>query len=338
MTTDLSAQLGRWLTEQEGRPVEVRSLELASAGARRLNALFETVSTRDGTAETSKLALTMIPRAAIQILDVAGEAAVRNLAESAGVPVPHVHHVCTDESVLGGPFFISTAVAGETVPRRVLRLVHSAGIGERVVDQLGTAMARLHGISAADAPTPLLESAASASGAPIRTALAGIDEGLRSLLEPSPTFSFGMRWLERHAPPEPTHLTIVHSDIRTGNIIVGDDGLRAILDWETARIGDPIEDLAWPCQRMWRFREDRHTAAGMADIATLRKAYQAAGGAWDEDRFDWWRVLGTVRWGLGLAGQARAHLDGSFPSIVMAASGRRVPELEYDTLLLLRTR
>jgi hypothetical protein len=76
----------------------------------------------------------------------------------------------------------------------------------------------------------------------------------------------------------------------------------------------------------------------MADIATLRKAYQAAGGAWDEDRFDWWRVLGTVRWGLGLAGQARAHLDGSFPSIVMAASGRRVPELEYDTLLLLRTR
>ncbi|MBI5088241.1 MAG: phosphotransferase, partial [Actinobacteria bacterium] len=111
-----------------------------------------------------------------------------------------------------------------------------------------------------------------------------------------------------------------------------------ILDWETARIGDPMEDLAWPCQRMWRFREDQHTAAGMASIATLRDAYVEAGGAWDDDRFEWWRVLGTVRWGMSLAGQARQHLDGSFPSIVMAASGRRVPELEYDTLLLLRDR
>jgi len=43
-----------------------------------------------------------------------------------------------------------------------------------------------------------------------------------------------------------------------------------------------------------------------------------------------------LRWGLGLAGQADAHLDGRFPSVVMAASGRRVPELEWDLLMLLR--
>lgn len=335
MATDLSASLAAWLTEQAGHPVEVQSLELSSAGARRLNALFQTVSVSpdDGKPVVTKLALTMIPWAAVQILDVAGEAAVRNLAEAAGVPAPRVHHVCTDESVLGGPFFISTAVDGETVPRRVLRLVHSAGIGELVIEQLGTAMAKLHGIPTTDAPAqlPVPES-------PIAAALAGVDQGLSALLEPSPTFAYGLRWLQRHAPTEPDRMTIVHSDIRTGNIIVGDGGLRAILDWEGARIGDPMEDLAWPCQRMWRFRDDRHIAAGMADIATLRNAYVAAGGVWDEPRFDWWRVLGTVRWGLGLAGQARAHLDGSFPSIVMAASGRRVPELEYDTLLLLRTR
>jgi hypothetical protein len=46
--------------------------------------------------------------------------------------------------------------------------------------------------------------------------------------------------------------------------------------------------------------------------------------------------MGTLRWGLGLAGQAKAHLDGSVPSIVMAASGRRVAELEWDVLMLLR--
>ncbi len=56
----------------------------------------------------------------------------------------------------------------------------------------------------------------------------------------------------------------------------------------------------------------------------------------DVERFQWWKVLGTLRWGLGLAGQAAAHLDGRFSTVVMAASGRRVPELEWDLLMLLR--
>jgi aminoglycoside phosphotransferase (APT) family kinase protein len=163
-----------------------------------------------------------------------------------------------------------------------------------------------------------------------------VSTGLDALLDPSPAFAYGVRWLERNAPPEPERMGIVHSDIRTGNIIVGEDGLRAILDWETSRVGDPMEDVAWPCQRMWRFREDDRTVGGLGQLDTMRDAYIAAGGRWDEERFAWWRVLGTLRWGLGLAGQARGHLDGSFVSIVMAGSGRRVPELEYDTLLLLR--
>jgi aminoglycoside phosphotransferase (APT) family kinase protein len=332
MSGDYSLALGRWLSEQEGGAVEVRGLELASAGARRVNALFDAVS---ADREPRRLALTLIPSAAIQLLDVETEAAVRLAAEAAAVPVPHVHHVCTDETVLGGPFFISTAVDGETVPRRVLRLVHEQGLGARVVAQLGDAMAKLHAIDPDHAPRGLPRPGASG---PVATAMTIVEDLLDALLEPSPTFAYGVRWLERHAPAEPAHHAVVHTDIRTGNIIVGADGLRAILDWETARIGDPIEDLAWPCQRMWRFRNDAHTVGGLAGVDVLRDAYVAAGGEWDAERFRWWRVLGTVRWGLGLAGQARAHLDGSFRSIVMAASGRRVPELEYDTLLLLRPR
>ena len=68
----------------------------------------------------------------------------------------------------------------------------------------------------------------------------------------------------------------------------------------------------------------------------LDMGYEAAGGQWRQESFHWWKVLCTLRWGLGLAGQAAAHLNGSVPSIVMAASGRRVAELEYDTLMLIR--
>jgi aminoglycoside phosphotransferase (APT) family kinase protein len=327
--SDLPAQLGSWLSEQRGEPVEVRGLAMSSAGARRVNALFDAVAASG----TQRLALTMIPYVAVQITDVRDEAAIRTLAEEAGVPVPHVHHVCTDESVLGGPFFISTAVEGETVPRRLLRLVHSKGIGELVATQLGDAIAHLHRVDPARAPAALVRPP---GNAPVAAALEGLDVSIDALLDPSPTFAYGRRWLERNAPAEPPVMTVVHSDIRTGNIIVGEDGLRAILDWEGARVGDPMEDVAWPCTRMWRFREDERLVGGMGGLDSLREAYVAAGGSWDEERFRWWRVLGTIRWGLGLAGQARQHLDGSYPSIVMAGSGRRVPELEYDALLLMR--
>mgnify|MGYP003349645102 FL=1 len=50
----------------------------------------------------------------------------------------------------------------------------------------------------------------------------------------------------------------------------------------------------------------------------------------------WWLTLGTLRWGLGLAKQCHQHLAGQYVTIVMAASGRRVSELEYDTLMCLR--
>jgi aminoglycoside phosphotransferase (APT) family kinase protein len=329
MPDALRPALEAWLSARMKRPVEVDGLTVASTGARRVNALFEARS--GGTSQ--RLALTMIPTAAIQLLDIRDEADVRLLAESAGVPVPHVHHVCTDEGVLGGPFFVSTAVDGETVPRRVLRVAHDHGLGERIVDQLGEAMARLHSIDSALAPAGIPRPE---GGGPIETGLSIIDTQLELMMAPSPVFAYAARWLECNAPPEPDGLAIVHSDIRNGNIIVADDGLRAILDWETTRVGDPMEDLAWPCQRMWRFREDARTVGGLAGVDVLRVAYERSGGTWDQQRFEWWRLHGTVKWGIGLAGQARAHLDGSFRSIVTAASGRRVAELEYDALLLLR--
>jgi aminoglycoside phosphotransferase (APT) family kinase protein len=329
-TSTVADGLARFLSDTLGRPITTSNLASSSAGARRANVLFDA---HDGD-ETIGLVATIIPTSEIEINPITAEAALRSLAEAHGVPVPHIHAVCTNPSYVGGPFFVSTRVDGESVPRRVLRLVHAEGIGERVATQLGEAFGHLHAIDPALAPEGL---AGADDENPAETALGELEATTAVLVPDRPAFAFGLRWLERHLPGRPPRHTIVHSDVRNGNIIVDKSGLAAVLDWEGARrSGDPMQDLAWPALRMWRFREDELEIGGFAGREPFVDGYERAGGTFDEARFEWWKVAGTLKWGLGLAGQAAAHLDGRFSTVVMAASGRRVPELEWDLMMLVR--
>jgi aminoglycoside phosphotransferase (APT) family kinase protein len=168
-------------------------------------------------------------------------------------------------------------------------------------------------------------------------ALTDLITGVRTLLRDRPVFTLALRWLVNRLPHTPERHTILHTDMRNGNLIIGPDGLRAILDWEGAqRFGDPLRDAAWPALRMWRFREDTREIGGFADRAPFITGYERTGSAFDVERFRWWKVAGTLWWGIGLAGQAAAHLDGSVRNVVMAASGRRISEIEWDLLMQIR--
>ncbi len=321
--------LAGFLAQHWGKPVAIENMEQASAGARRRNMLFDAVSG----SERTPLCATIVPFAAMQLNPIEVEASNLRLAEAAGMPVPHVHAVSSDTSWVGGPFFVTTRVAGETIPRQVLRLVErTPGLGRTLARQCGAALAKLHAADASRAHPLVVRP----SGDPLEAALAVSRRQIDELLQPSPAFTLCFNWLKRNRPPGPKRITVVHGDFRNGNIIVGEDGLRASLDWEGCHLGDPMEDCGWLVQRMWRFRNDALEVGGFGTAADLRAGYQEAGGEWNEERYRWWKAQGTLRWGLGLAGQAKQHLDGSVPSIVLAASGRRVAELEYDTLMLLR--
>ena len=320
--------LAAFLAQHWGRPVAIENMEQASAGARRRNMLFDAVSG----GERTPLCATIVPFAAMQLIPIEVEASNLQLAETAGMPVPHVHAVSSDNSWLGGPFFITTRVAGETIPRQVLRLIEKTpGLGTTLARQCGAALAKLHAADAARAHPLVVRP----NGDPLEAALVVSRRQIDELLQPSPAFTLCFNWLKRNRPAGPQRITVVHGDFRNGNIIVGTDGLRASLDWEGCHLGDPMEDCGWLVQRMWRFRNDSLEVGGFGARDDLRAGYEAAGGEWNEERYRWWKAQGTLRWGLGLAGQARQHLDGSVPSIVLAASGRRVAELEYDTLMLL---
>jgi aminoglycoside phosphotransferase (APT) family kinase protein len=109
-----------------------------------------------------------------------------------------------------------------------------------------------------------------------------------------------------------------------------------VLDWEFARVGDPIEDLAWPLVRSWRFGVDAREMGGVGDRAPYIAAYEAASGRKvDPAHVRFWEIMGNVKWAVGCIAQANRHLSGQARSVELASLGRKTCEMELDMLDLL---
>jgi len=253
---------------------------------------------------------------------MAAEAGLIRAAGAVGVPVAEVVATGGDDG-LGGPWLVAHRVDGETIPRRILRDDAMAGARDALAGQCGTALAKLHSVD----PD-------SVDGLEELDQIQQFRDLVDVLDEPHPTFELGFRWLEERRPPA-SGRALVHGDFRHGNLIVGPDGLRAVIDWELAHLGDPLEDLGWLCVRAWRFGGP-HPVGGFGQREDLYAAYEAAGGRpVDVDAARWWEVLGTLKWGVMCIIQAATHLTGQSRSMELAAIGRRVCENEYDLLGLI---
>jgi aminoglycoside phosphotransferase (APT) family kinase protein len=257
------------------------------------------------------------------------EAALLSAAAAVGVPVPAVV-ACDDagggdggRSALGAAFLVVERLEGETIPRRILRDEALAAARHRLAAQCGAALAGIHAIDPDDV-----------RGLEEVDQLDRYREALDVLGEPHPAFELAFRWLAEHRPRSSAR-TVVHGDFRNGNLLVGPEGLVAVLDWELAHVGDPLEDLAWLCVRSWRFGAEPRVG-GFGTVDELVGAYEAAGGGpVQRAALHWWEVLGTLKWGIMCIAQAEAHRSGAVRSVELAAIGRRVCEVEHDVLLLL---
>jgi aminoglycoside phosphotransferase (APT) family kinase protein len=256
-------------------------------------------------------------------MSVETEASLLRAAKQAGAPVATLLAVDPSGTQLGLPYLLLERLDGETVPQRILREEQYASARKMLARQYGEALAVMQRVPLDQVP-----------GVPPQDPLSYYREILDEVGSPHPALELGFRWLEAHLPPTAPEV-LVHGDFRNGNGIVTSDGLAAVIDFELAHRGNPLEDMGWFCIRAWRFGHVGH-AGGFGSVADLVEGYQSAGGGpVDPQSLHWWQVLGTVRWSVICLMQGATQLSGHRRSIELAAVGRRACEPEFDLMLLL---
>lgn len=293
--------------------VRVRDVRRLSAGASRLT--WEVVTEPGGTVIVQQER----PGSAGANLSMSTQSILLGEAGGRGVPVAEV--LADGEDDAGG-FAVLTKVEGESLPKRI-RLVAEALVSSGgLARQAGTACARIHTIDPRCAPglseADPLES--------MRSLLDGLDEA-------HPAFELGLAHLEATRPAARSPV-IVHGDFRMGNLLVDASGLTAVLDWELAHLGSPVEDLGWFCARAWRFGSPLR-AGGVGTLDQFLAGYRDGGGDPPEAaELEWWEAYACLRWGLICVLQALVHRSGMHRSVELAAIGRRAAECEEDLLQL----
>ncbi|MFO0628226.1 MAG: phosphotransferase family protein [Polyangiales bacterium] len=264
----------------------------------------------------------------LEALSRAQEFDVLQAAVAQGVRAPRPRWRHTPAG--GRHWFLMDRHEGESVGRRVVKLPALAAARQGLAAEMGAQLARIHRI-----PTAGIASVLPGPGAltPAAHALAQTRAAIATLPVRDPAWTYALRWLAARAPAPPAALTVVHGDFRVGNLLVAPDGLRAVLDWEFAHLGDPHEDLAWPMVRDWRFEHDALRVGGVGTPEALYQGYRDAGGAPVEtSAVAWWEVCGNLRWSVICHTQAARHLSGTDPSVELASLGRKSAEITWEML------
>jgi aminoglycoside phosphotransferase (APT) family kinase protein len=255
------------------------------------------------------------------------EANLVRRAGECGVPTASVRHILEPRDDLGRGF-ISTRIEGETLARRILRDAEFADLRPRLAFQCGAILARIHAVPLNTLPR-------------LRTRLAAeqldeLYENYRSFGGGSAVYEAAFRWLRARLPEKPGAARLLHGDFRNGNLIVGPEGVRAVLDWELAHIGDPAQDLGWITVNSWRYGVIDKVVGGFGTVEQLLEGYRAEGGeSIATERVLYWRVFGSLRWGLLCRAMARPAAPGMPIAVERAMIGRRFSETELDLLDIL---
>jgi aminoglycoside phosphotransferase (APT) family kinase protein len=186
-----------------------------------------------------------------------------------GVPVPHMHVLCEDESILGCAFYVMSFVQGRVLWDQTLPGMANAERAalydemNRVIAALHTVPFAQHGLDNYGRPGNYFE----------RQIARWSKQYIASATHPIPEMEQLMAWLPAHLPAsaqDASKVSIVHGDYRLDNLMFHPTEPRvlAVLDWELSTLGHPLADFSYLCMA-WHIPPGTFRGIGGVDIAAL---------------------------------------------------------------------
>jgi aminoglycoside phosphotransferase (APT) family kinase protein len=245
----------------------------------------------------------------------------------AGLRVPEALFLELDPSVMDRPFFVMHRAGGRT-STGAFPATEPAALREKIAHQFIDELVRMQsldyralGLAFLGEPGDLAE--------PARVQTEHWTEIYHRdrMGEHHPLLDAAFAWLAAN-PVVADRITFVHGDFRSGNYLYDDSGMIAMLDWEMAHLGDPIEDLAWATMRFWG-RGD--IAAGLLEREAFYRLYEEKSGRpIDRKRLLFYQVLGDAKMAVICLTGIRDFVEGRTADSVMPLLKILLPALFGD--------
>ena len=240
---------------------------------------------RAGRTETAHCVM-LVKAAAGQLeTEMPAEFAALRAVHGTAVPAPRPRWIDPTGSAFGQPFLVTDHVVG----RADMSLLRAADdpVAQQTMEHLADAAAALHAVDLARCDPEHLPPVDAAGAA---HAQLDVWEPIaeRRRLEPIPALRYAFARL-RSSAPHAARVSLVHGDLRVGNFLAHEGRVTALLDWEMAHVGDPLEDLAWTYRSIW----SPHRA--LPYDAFLARYEQSAGVAVDRTHLRWWQMFNEVK-------------------------------------------
>jgi len=317
LTGSLAERLGAYLARAWGEPVQVETLARISGGASRETYRFDAVLASG----RRPLILRRDPPGSLIETDRRSEFLALKSFHGQGVAAPEPLILELEGAELERPFFVMARIDGGATASPFAPdpyAPNAAKLGEDFFGALGR-------IAAADPAT--LPIAEACEAPPLdgcwRRELdywSGVIEA--DELHPQPIVRAAIRRLRRSPPPPAQKLSVVHGDYRSGNFLHDGQGrVLAILDWEMAHIGDPLEDLGWAMDPLWRHNETERVAGMLPKGEAIAVWEQASGLTVDPAAFAWWELFASVKGQAIWTSSAKEYRDGGYLEPILGFSG-----------------
>jgi aminoglycoside phosphotransferase (APT) family kinase protein len=274
---ELCERIRAYLAQRlEAPDLDLHDVERIAVGWSHETWLFDATWTAHGAGRREGFCLRRDPGNALlrDLSELGTQFQVLQCLEGAAVPSPRPYFLELDAAVLGAPFVVMEKVPG-TCPTpwsRDGRQFYADAAERGVLPASFTdTLVALHTLDWRAAGLDFL----GVPGAGRDFAHREIAKWRRLIdasgVDVEPVLTDVLCWLEVNAPPT-DRLVLVHGAYRTGNLLIHEDRVSAVLDWETPAIGDPMYDVAYVLSEL--NRDGTELLSNLVDRATFVRRYE----------------------------------------------------------------